>query len=81
MTKTCKNPHSFGMARKPKESKASCSTNLLTIQDGFVFKEDRLIIQRTMRKQMLEEIQIAHQGLESIIRREKLFTGLTETKN
>lgn len=41
----------------------------LGVQDGLIFREDRLVIPRTLRKQMLKELHLAHQGLESSTRR------------
>ena len=38
----------------------------LTTQDGLVFRGDRIVIPRSLRKQMLLELHSAHQGIESI---------------
>ena len=41
----------------------------LTTQDGLVFRGDRIVIPRSLRKQMLLELHSAHQGIESTTRR------------
>ncbi len=41
----------------------------LVTQDGLIFRGDRLIIPKSLRRQMLIELHSAHQGLESIMRR------------
>ena len=41
----------------------------LATQDGLVFRGDRLVIPKSLRRQMLSELHSAHQGLESTIRR------------
>ena len=41
----------------------------LTTQDGLVFRGDRILILRSLRKQMLLELHSAHQGIESTTRR------------
>ena len=41
----------------------------LTTQDGLVFRGDRIVIPRSLRKQMLLQLHSAHQGIESTTRR------------
>lgn len=50
----------------------------LVILDGLFFREDRLIISKTLRKRMLQAPHSGHQRIESTLRRpEKGFTGQT----
>lgn len=45
--------------------------NELTLQNGLVLKSDRVVIQMSLRKLMLQELHSSHLGMEGTIRRAK----------
>ena len=41
----------------------------LLVQDGIVLRGDRVVIPRSLRKEIIEDLHAAHQGIESTLRR------------
>ena len=41
----------------------------LVVQDGLILRGDRVIIPKALRKEMIEDLHTAHQGIESSLRR------------
>ena len=41
----------------------------LVIQDGLLFRGDRLVVHKALRKRMLQALHSSHQGIESTLRR------------
>lgn len=41
----------------------------LVIKDGLIFRGDRVVIPKALRKEMIEDVHAAHQGIESSLRR------------
>ena len=54
------------MARR--EEKAISNSGELVVQDGFLFRGDRLVIPKTLRKSMLQKLHSSHQSIESTLR-------------
>ena len=48
----------------------------LVVQDWLIFPGDREVIPKALRKEMIEDLHVAHQGVESTLRKHKrAFTG------
>lgn len=51
----------------------------LVVQDGLIFRGDRVVTPKALRKKIIEDLHLTHQGVELSLRRarERAFTGPT----